>query len=60
MYTKYMTIFLIFYFENEFVLKQTSANWTINILPGLLSNNITVLTLFRTFNGQDKLSLLPN
>jgi hypothetical protein len=57
MYTKHMTKVLIFYFENEILPKQASETRTLNVVSGLLNNNMTVLSLFRTFNSQDILSL---
>jgi hypothetical protein len=60
MYNKNLTEGLVFYFENEILPKQASETWTLNVVSGLMSNNITVLSLFRTFNRQDILSLLRN
>jgi hypothetical protein len=39
-YLKNMMKILLFYFENEFLPKQASGNWTLNVLSGLWTNNI--------------------
>jgi hypothetical protein len=56
-----MTKFLVYYFENEILPKQASETWTINVLSGLLNNNIFVLkfsvpTMDKTFVAVTKLN----